>query len=135
MTDPNRLAALHATGFEGPALWSPEAFAEAQTQPACFYVPEGGHPNGFALGRVIAGEAELLTLIVAPHLRGTGEGRHLLASFEDEARDRGATTAFLEVRADNQRAIRLYRRAGWTEVGKRDGYYDGTDALVLRKWL
>ncbi|MEM7487932.1 MAG: GNAT family N-acetyltransferase [Pseudomonadota bacterium] len=135
MTDPDRLAALHATGFDGPALWSAAAFAEAMAQPACFYAPEGGDPDGFALGRAMAGEAELLTLVVAPRLRGQGRGRDLLAMFEKGARARHATAAFLEVRADNVPALSLYRGAGWAVVGTRRGYYEGIDALALRKTL
>ncbi|MEM7644217.1 MAG: GNAT family N-acetyltransferase [Pseudomonadota bacterium] len=129
------LAALHATCFDGPARWSADAFAEAASQKWCFFVPEGGDPSGFALGRVIANESELLTLVVAPHLRGSGLGRSLLERYEAEARERGAAAAFLEVRADNKPALGLYRRAGWAVVGTRRGYYDGIDALALRKTL
>ncbi|MEM8823221.1 MAG: GNAT family N-acetyltransferase [Pseudomonadota bacterium] len=133
--DTASLAALHAVCFDGPARWSADAFEEASIQSACFFVPEWGDPDGFALGRVIANEAELLTLVVAPHLQGQGRGRRLLVDFESEARRRGAVTAFLEVRADNQTAVALYRSAGWALVGTRRGYYGGIDALALRKTL
>ncbi|MEM8851033.1 MAG: GNAT family N-acetyltransferase [Pseudomonadota bacterium] len=129
------LAALHAICFDGPARWSVDAFAEAATQPSCFFVPAGGEPSGFALGRVIANESELLTLVVAPHLRRSGLGRDLLGRFEAEARARGAAAAFLEVRADNTPALALYRSSGWAVSGTRRGYYEGIDALVLRKTL
>ncbi|MBM2575792.1 GNAT family N-acetyltransferase [Jannaschia sp. Os4] len=132
---PETLAALHADAFDGPARWSPEAFGRALSDPACFFVPEGGALRGFGLGRVVADEAELLTLVVALPGRRHGLGRRLVAAFEAEARARGATEAFLEVSVANVAARRLYEGAGWRMVGRRVGYYEGVDALTFRKPL
>ena len=132
---PHRLAALHADAFDGPARWSPEAFAQAQADPKCFFAPPGGALSGFALGRVIADEAELLTLVVATEMRGHGTGRRLLDAFEAEARARGAREAFLEVSVANVAARRLYESSGWRVAGRRVGYYEGIDALTVRKRL
>lgn len=95
---------------------------------------------GFAIGRAIAGEAELVTLAVAPEARRQGEGRALLSDFERAAKDRGAEAAFLEVAADNTAARALYGSAGYDQTGLRAGYYkraDGTaiDALILSRAL
>ena len=51
-----------------------------------------------------------------------------------EAGRRGCTEVFLEVRTDNDRAQRLYRRYGFVGIGVRRGYYQpsGADALVMR---
>lgn len=92
--------------------------------------------NGFLLGRVVADEAEILTLAVDPDHRRQGTGFHLVTRFLDAAGDRDAATAFLEVAADNVAAIALYHRAGFTQQGRRKGYFhapDGqlTDALVM----
>ena len=87
------------------------------------------------VGRVIADEAELLTLVVGRAARRRGTGRTLLARFEAEARTRGAEEAFLEVAADNAAARGLYAGAAWYEAGRRRGYYKGIDALILRKTL
>lgn len=83
------------------------------------------------MGRVIADEAELLTLAVAPPARRQGLGRGLLAHFLDEARRRGATRAFLEVAADNGPACALYQAGGFAEDGRRRGYYRGPDGVVV----
>lgn len=96
--------------------------------------------DGFALGRAIAGEAELITLAVSSEARRKGEGRALLAAFEAAARDRDAETMFLEVAADNAAAHALYIASGWTETGRRRGYYarpDGppVDAILMTKTL
>ncbi|WP_371156376.1 GNAT family N-acetyltransferase [Jannaschia sp. 2305UL9-9] len=131
------LAALHATAFDGASRWSEGAFEAALTDPRCFFSlhETQGRLTGFALGRVIADEAELLTLVVAIGDRRTGTGRHLVQAFEMAAAERGAQTVFLEVSAENAPARRLYERAGWRTVGQRSGYYEGVDALTMRKDL
>jgi len=81
---------------------------------------------------VAAGEAEILTLAVAPPARGQGLGRRLLLAAIAHARVLGADTMFLEVGADNPAALALYARLGFAKVGDRKGYYQGRDAFVLR---
>lgn len=130
---PAALAALHARCFTTPRPWSEAEFAELLGTPFTFLLTA---PSGFLLGRVIAGEAELLTVAVAPEARRLGSGRALLAGFAQAARARGADSAFLEVAEDNAPARALYAAAGWAEAGRRRGYYhtpDGRriDALVL----
>lgn len=109
-------------------------FAGLLESPLVFAV---GDARAFALGRVIADEAELLTLACDPAHRRKGLGRARLAGFEAEARARGAVTAFLEVAADNLPAHALYEAADYAEVARRAGYYArGTvGALILRKAL
>jgi [ribosomal protein S18]-alanine N-acetyltransferase len=65
---------------------------------------------------------------------GEGIGAALVENLLAEAGRRGCTEVFLEVRVDNGRAQRLYRRHGFDSVGVRHGYYQpsGTDALVMR---
>lgn len=127
------LAALHAACFTTPRPWSEEEFRELLRSPGVFLLNE---THGFLLGRVIAGEAELLTLAVAPKARRKGAGRALVEQFAAEARTRGADSAFLEVSAENAPARALYATTGWTESGRRNGYYrtpegDRVDAIVL----
>lgn len=135
---PEALAALHARCFRAPPPWSAGDFATAIADPLAFLLIEGD--AGFLLGRAVAGEAELLTLAVAPEARRLGLGRKLVARFLYQAQLRGAGRAFLEVKADNAAAIALYESAGFAPAGRRRGYYqseDGlrTDALVLVKEL
>ena len=93
--------------------------------------------QGFAIGRSVAGEAELITLAVDPAAQGHGKGRKLLAAFESAAQ---ADRLFLEVAADNRPALALYHAAGWAEAGRRPRYYPratggAVDALTLTKTL
>jgi ribosomal-protein-alanine N-acetyltransferase len=131
------MAALHARTFTTPPPWTATAFRSLLDTPGTFAT---GDPEGFALGRVVLDEAELLTLAVAPASRRKGIGRDRLAAFETRARDMGATEAHLEVAADNAAAIALYEAAGYARSGLRRAYYDapdGTrvDALLYRKTL
>lgn len=137
---PDALAALHRACLTTPRPWSGTEFAALLTDPLVFMVTSGLPLAGFALGRAVAGEAELLTLAVLPALQRQGIGRGLLAAFETRAADSGASDAFLEVAADNTAATMLYAGAGWQRRGLRRGYYrqpDGTavDAIVMGKTL
>jgi [ribosomal protein S18]-alanine N-acetyltransferase len=135
---PDALAALHGRCFLTPRPWSEPEFAGFLSDPLAFLLVEGD--AGFLLGRAVAGEAELLTIAVAPEARRLGLGRKLVSRFLYQARLRGAQSAFLEVAADNAAARALYLGAGFSEAGRRRGYYrtpDGQalDALVLLRAL
>ena len=134
---PEALAELHAQAFTTPTPWSAAAFAATLARPECFVLSE---PGGFLLASVAAGEAEVLTLAVAPLARRQGIGRRLVAGFLAVAAARGAQVALLEVAADNRAALALYRGAGFAEVGRRHGYYrtpegQAIDAVVMTRAL
>lgn len=126
-SDPEPLAALHAASF--PDAWDAPSLRTMVTAPGAFAFH---HPDGFVLARIAGGEAEILTLAVAPPARGKGLGRALLAAAIAEAKTRGAEMMFLEVASDNAAALALYAGLGFGKVGMRKGYYDGRDAAVLR---
>ncbi len=130
------MAALFARAFAPGRGWSADEIAALIDAPGGFVVTA---PDGFALGRAIAGEAELITIAVAPEARQQGIGRHLLAAFEAAAHARAADTGFLEVAADNGAARALYCGAGWAETGRRAGYYArqgaAVDAVMMAKPL
>jgi ribosomal-protein-alanine N-acetyltransferase len=129
-------AALHeAAGFHEP--WTAPAFADLLTMlgTAGVVVLANAEPVGLALWRTAADEAEILTIGVLPGRRRMGAGRHLLDAAMGAASAAGARRLFLEVAIDNAAAIELYRAVGFTDRGRRPGYYrgpDGTvDALIL----
>ena len=92
---------------------------------------------GFVLSRMAAGEAEILSVAVAPAERGHGLARRLLDLHLRRLAGAGCHAVFLEVDENNEPARRLYRRAAFREVGRRDSYYQhsgrATAALVLRR--
>ena len=122
-----REEACARAGREGRA-WSAAEFAALLASPHVFVT---GDARGFALGRVIADEAELLTLATDPGHRRQGRAHACLAAFAEEAQARGAATAFLEVAEDNAAALALYAQAGFGETARRAGYYPGGRAAVV----
>jgi [ribosomal protein S18]-alanine N-acetyltransferase len=135
---PEALAQLHDRSFRSPPPWSASAFAGLLSDPLVFLLVEGD--AAFLLGRTVAGEAELLTLAVAPEARRRGLGRKLLARFIYQSRLRGAASAFLEVAEGNAAALALYLQTGFVETGRRRSYYrtpegPAIDALVLARPL
>jgi ribosomal-protein-alanine N-acetyltransferase len=91
---------------------------------------------GFILSRLTAGEAEILSVAIAPKQRGRGLSRPLLDLNLRRLAGLGTRTVFLEVDENNAPARALYRRAGFADVGRRKSYYQsGANALVLRRDL
>ncbi len=81
-------------------------------------------------------EVHLLNITVAPELQGQGWGRLMLDALATWSRGQGAQWLWLEVRASNERAQRLYARYGYRRVGLRKGYYPSAhgrreDAIVM----
>jgi len=95
---------------------------------------------GFILSRTVADEAEILSVAVAPARRGKGLSRRLLDLHLRRLAGIGVRRVFLEVGEDNVPARRLYARAGFRDVGRREAYYQNRTgrsaaALVLRRDL
>lgn len=128
------MALLHGLAFPPREHWGVDAIALQLGLPGAFgWIDPAG---GMALARVVADEAEVLTLAVDPAARRRGIGRALLTQILTTARTQGAATLFLEVASGNAPALALYADAGFTEIGRRRAYYPGGgDALVLRKLL
>jgi ribosomal-protein-alanine N-acetyltransferase len=92
-------------------------------------------PHGFILVRIAADEAEILSLGVAPESRRKGLAHALVLAGAAQAFAEGARRLFLEVNANNAAAGALYWQLGFSEAGRRKGYYadagGAQDALVL----
>lgn len=116
--------------------WSERTFKSLLRQPhaAMFVAERAGKVLGYAVVWFVADEAELGDLAVHPEHRGHGVGSRLLTTALDEARRRGILALYLEVRAGNESAKRLYERSGFEVVSVRRGYYSQPveDALVMR---
>jgi ribosomal-protein-alanine N-acetyltransferase len=136
---PDALAALHARCFARPAPWSARSFADLLASPRVFLISRP--QQGFALGRLVLEDCELLTIATDPDARRQGVARAILTEFLLTAAGRGAAQVHLEVAADNAPARALYAAFGFAETGRRPGYYAATrteaasDALNLCKAL
>jgi ribosomal-protein-alanine N-acetyltransferase len=96
---------------------------------------------GFYIGEHIAGEATLMDICVLPDQQGNGYGKALLEHFFKESKQLNNSIIWLEVRAKNISAQMMYINHGFTETGRRTGYYPSAsgfgyeDAIVMKKNL
>lgn len=134
---PESLAQTHAAAFTQTRPWTAEEFAELLDNRFTYVV---GTHESFALFRVVADEAELLTIATHPSVQRQGLARQRMQDWHEHAKRLGATRAFLDVAADNHPALALYQRCGYASCGLRKGYYhrEGTqkiDAIVMEHAL
>lgn len=120
------LERLHAPLFS-PA-WDAASFKLLLDHPgSTAFTARAGEPLetiGFVVGRLVADEAEILTLGVCKTWQRRGVGRRLAEAFSRAVRKAEARRLHLEVAATNVAALGLYKRLGFEEIGRRKGYYD-----------
>lgn len=126
----NKLADLHAQCFPHKP-WTPSEFADLKKSGCEIIASE----NGFIVWRVVADEAELISIGVAPSARKTGIGSAMMAIMTSDAKKNGAKKIFLEVAENNTAARALYDNNGFIAVGRRPKYYDGIDAIIMEKQI
>ncbi|MGA7811256.1 ribosomal protein S18-alanine N-acetyltransferase [Bradyrhizobium sp.] len=138
--DATRLAQLHGKSFHRG--WGESEFESmlAERNTLVHRLRLGGNIIGFAVSRFAADEAEILSIAVDPTYRGRGLSRELLLTHLGHLAGRGVRTIFLEVEENNQPARRLYDRAGFRVVGRRERYYqqpggEQLNALLMRRDL
>ena len=121
----------------GDEAWTPEMFWSELANPDAYYVIAHLSGDEEILGygglAVTGADAYIQTVGVRTTAQRQGIGRVLMRRLLDEAARRGASTCWLEVRADNAAAQQLYHSLGFTSRGVRRGYYQpsGMDAIVM----
>jgi len=135
--DIDEVHALECSVFPHP--WTRGNFADciASGYDAWVARDTGGKLAGYFLLMHALDETHLLDVAVAGERHGTGLGRYLLDTLGARARAMGATSVLLEVRPSNERALHVYTRYGFREIGRRKGYYPAhegkrEDAIVMR---
>lgn len=137
-TDIGAVLAVERAGYPHP--WTEGNFRDCLRAGYCCWVLEhDGELIGHGVLSVAVGEAHVLNVCVHPARQGRGLGRRILERLLRLAREHEADTAFLEVRASNTVAQRLYESAGFNEIGLRRGYYPARhgreDAVVYARDL
>ncbi|RWL43255.1 MULTISPECIES: peptidase C39 family protein [unclassified Mesorhizobium] len=138
-SDVDDLAAIEKAVFPGDRLSrrSFRQFIERETA-EMLVAENGGRVAGYAvvLFRKGSGVARLYSIAVGPFFGRLGIGRLLLAAAEEAAFEHDRLLLRLEVREDNDRAIRIYEQAGYRKLGREPDYYeDGATALRYEKTL
>ena len=137
--DLDAVVMIERVSFSDPP-WSRRSFASLLDDPrvrfsvACLPGGVGPAVVGYVVIWLVADEAELANLAVAPDRRRQGIGQYLLDAAMAEAVAGGAASLYLEVRESNVAARALYGGRGFVSVGRRPSYYrnPAEDALLLR---
>ena len=130
------VAELEKANFSEP--WSEDALTLLLTDRAVGYgLSEGGRVVAYGSLLYAPDEGQILNLAVDPAYRKKGYATAILSALEADAREHDAKALFLEVRASNLPAIRLYEKNGFSAVGRRPDFYRAPleDALVMKKGL
>jgi ribosomal-protein-alanine N-acetyltransferase len=140
LRDAPALARIHGASFHRG--WGESEFESMLTErnTLAHRLRMGRKIVGFSVSRLAADEAEILSIAVAESHRGRGLSHNLLLTHLGHLAGRGVRTVFLEVEENNPPARRLYERAGFAVVGRRERYYrqDGGEplnALLMRRDL
>ena len=126
----DELENLHKACFPNKP-WSASDFADLKKS-GCDIIAS---QNGFVVWRVVADEAEIITIGVHPDARKSGIASAMLAIIENDIKKRGGKKIFLEVAENNEPARKLYEANGYKKIGIRPKYYDGIDAILMEKAL
>ncbi len=131
-----RAARVHDLSFS--TAWSARDIAALLANPGAALLEEADpaaphEMRGFLLYRQAAGEAEILTLCVAPSHRRAGCANQLINALKACLPSHGVKTLFLEVEESNTPALRLYESCGFVKIAARKDYYGkGAHALVMQ---
>jgi ribosomal-protein-alanine N-acetyltransferase len=140
LRDAARLAQLHGASFHRG--WGEGEFEAmlAERNTLVHRLKQGRKVIGFAVSRIAADEAEILSIAIDAGQRGRGLSRNLLLTHLGHLAGHGVRTIFLEVEENNAPARRLYERAGFAVTGRRERYYrqasgEQLNALLMRRDL
>jgi ribosomal-protein-alanine N-acetyltransferase len=138
--DAAKLAQLHGASFHRG--WGEGEFEQmlAERNTLVHRLRQGRKTIGFAVSRMAADEAEILSIAVDAKHRGRGLSRNLLLTHLGHLAGRGVRIVFLEVEENNHPARRLYERAGFSVAGRRERYYkqpggEQLNAVLMRRDL
>jgi ribosomal-protein-alanine N-acetyltransferase len=143
--DLTAVQAIERASFSDP--WSLGDFTDALDWPVVFLIAQEGGGDGedgggggdgrvigYVVARGVAGEGEILNIAVDSSFRGRGIACALIRHTLTRLALLGVGSVYLEVRESNRAARSLYERLGFSEVGRRRGYYrrPREDAVLLR---
>ncbi len=129
------IAELEKQCFPDP--WPVAGILPELTNPLSYWLVamEGECLAGYIGSQSVCGEADMMNVAVADAFRRRGVAQRLIEALVEGLKEREVLSLTLEVRASNGPAIALYDKLGFTQVGRRPGYYRNPkeDALILRK--
>lgn len=135
ISDVPAVAELERKCFSDP--WSERSVAAELENPLSLWLVAllGRTVVGYVGSQSVMEQADMMNIAVNPDYRRRGIAESLIERLVAELNDKQVSSLTLEVRASNAPAIALYRKLGFSQVGKRPNYYRNPreDALILRK--
>ena len=132
LDDLEQVVAIDQVSFSLP--WPARSFQlELTDNPAsrCWVTDLDGRVVAMVVAWLIVDEIHIATIATHPDFRKQGIGKNLLAHTLRSAKEEGAITSFLEVRESNDAALEMYRKFGFVESGRREGYYKDNDEVAI----
>ena len=132
LADLEQVIAIDQVSFSLP--WPARSFQfELTDNPAsrCWVADLDGRIVGMVVAWLIVDEIHIATFATHPDFRKQGIGKDLLLHTLRSAKADGALTSFLEVREGNDIALEMYRKLGFVEHGRREGYYKDNDETAI----
>lgn len=134
---PDDVAEAVQLDSENPSAWTAGHFHGLFSQPHGWHFIARAAENrellGFICGQALLDEGEIHKIAVAVPHRRRRIGRRLLGHALGFLENQGVRTCFLELRAANLPAQKLYQSCGFTPSGRRKKYYTspGEDAIIM----
>lgn len=134
MQDVNGLVLIDEQCFDGYEKYSKQTFIDELSLSDRHYII-ATHKN-LVVGYVglwqTGDDLNLLKIAVLPQFRKFGVGFKLMQMASDYRKQKGLDKYFLEVRENNEKAIKLYKKFGFKTLNIRERYYsDGENCLVM----
>ncbi len=121
---------FNATAWSLETFWSELA---ARNRYYISLIDENKEIVGFAGVAFNGTDADIQTMVIKPQYQNQGFGKKLLDNLLEEIKEKKSNRVFLEVVADNEAAIKLYKSRNFEVISKRPNYYpNGKDAVIMQ---
>ncbi|MEY3495939.1 MAG: hypothetical protein RJA80_161 [Actinomycetota bacterium] len=123
-------SAFNATAWSLETFWSE---ISASNRYYISLIDENQEIVGFAGLAFNGSDADVQTMVIKPEYQNKGYGKKLLDNLIEKVKEKKSTRVFLEVVADNEKAINLYKSRNFEIISKRSNYYpNGKDAIIMQ---
>lgn len=129
------ICGIDAQCFKTPWTWESMVYELSHPLSVTSVIWRDGRVAAFAVGRVIADEAEIMKIATLEKYRRQGIAREMMTELLSKMRDRGAAACYLEAASRNTAALALYKSFGFEELSVRERYYGDDDAITMRLTL
>ncbi|PKM57430.1 MAG: ribosomal-protein-alanine N-acetyltransferase [Firmicutes bacterium HGW-Firmicutes-3] len=133
--DVEQVYAIELEAFSSP--WSRESILMEVVSPRSHYLvmENEGEIIGYAGLWKIFDEGHITNIAVKKGFQNRGLGLILMERLMEHAQENQIEKLTLEVRCGNFQALKLYKKLGFVEAGRRKGFYDlpKEDAIIMWK--